>query len=222
LARLLQIAGVEVKVFERDLNKDARVQGATLDLHDDSGLKALEKCGLMDAFKANYRPGADKMRIVDSNAIIHFDDHVEKPHEDFGQQHFRPEIDRGPLRKILLASLNDETVVWNSKFQSMEKCGDGWEMIFENGNSTYADIVIGSDGANSKIRPYLTAIKPIYSGITMIDATIYNSALDSPKIHELLKGGKIFAFGGEKTLIVSSKEGAKCLFTQVAKQLKIG
>ncbi|MDH7462718.1 FAD-dependent monooxygenase [Chitinophagaceae bacterium 26-R-25] len=68
LARLLQIKGADVKVYERDANKDVRVQGATLDLHDDSGLEALRKAGLMDAFKENYRPNADRIRIVDSSA----------------------------------------------------------------------------------------------------------------------------------------------------------
>ncbi|MDQ0593510.1 2-polyprenyl-6-methoxyphenol hydroxylase-like FAD-dependent oxidoreductase [Chryseobacterium ginsenosidimutans] len=212
LARLLQLSGADVKVFERDLNRKVRVQGATLDLHEESGLKALKKAGLMDAFKAHYRPGADKMRILDNNAEIHFDDHQKKPMEEFGEEHFRPEIDRGPLRKILLESLNDGTVVWNSKFQSMQKFENGWELVFENGNTVHADIVIGADGANSKIRPFLTPIKPIYSGITMIDATIYNSEIESPKIHQLLKGGKIFAFGGEKTLIISSKEGGEMSF----------
>ncbi|AFM04791.1 2-polyprenyl-6-methoxyphenol hydroxylase-like oxidoreductase [Bernardetia litoralis DSM 6794] len=207
LARLLQIAGANVKVFERDVHKNVRVQGATLDLHKESGLKALQKANLMDAFKANYRAGAEKLRIVDSQGKIHFDDHQEKKMEEF-----RPEIDRGPLRKMLLASLNDETVIWNSKFQTMEKYKNGWKIFFENGNSTYADIVIGADGAKSKIRPFLTPIKPIYSGVTMIDATIHNAEIESPTIYKLLKGGKIFAFGNEKTLIVSSKEKGEMSF----------
>ena len=41
LARLLQLRGADVIVYERDVNKDVRVQGATLDLHEESGLKAL-------------------------------------------------------------------------------------------------------------------------------------------------------------------------------------
>ena len=65
LARLLQLKDADVKVYERDANKDVRVQGATLDLHEESGLAALQKAGLMDAFKANYRPGAEKMRVVE-------------------------------------------------------------------------------------------------------------------------------------------------------------
>ena len=59
IARLLQMNGVDVKVYERDFNKDARVQGTTLDLHHESGLAALRKANLLDEFKKNYRPGAD-------------------------------------------------------------------------------------------------------------------------------------------------------------------
>src|SRR6187402_1071931 len=75
LARLLQLKGVNVKVYERDFNKDLRVQGATLDLHYESGLKALRAAGLIDAFRENYRPGADKGRIVDKKGNIIYDEH---------------------------------------------------------------------------------------------------------------------------------------------------
>src|ERR1700744_5677761 len=70
LARLLQMKGADVKVYERDLHKDARAQGATLDLHDESGLKALREAGLIGQFMANYRPGAELVRILDKNAAI--------------------------------------------------------------------------------------------------------------------------------------------------------
>src|SRR5436190_23585969 len=89
LARLLQLKGATVKVYERDINKDARVQGTTLDLHEESGLKALRKAHLLDAFKTNYRPGADRMIIVNENARLFFSDHEGKPGEDFGNERFR-------------------------------------------------------------------------------------------------------------------------------------
>ena len=212
LARLLQLKGAIIKVYERDLNAAVRVQGATLDLHEKSGLAALNKGGLMDAFRANYRPGADRMRIVDNHAIIHFDDHEGKSEADFEDGFFRPEIDRGPLRKILLESLQHGTVVWDSQFLSMTAFENGWKLNFQNGSSAIVDIVIGADGANSKIRPFITSIKPFYSGVTMVEGNIYDSKKNSPKIYELLKGGKIFAFGGEKTLIVSSKGNGEMSF----------
>ncbi|GBF39774.1 FAD-dependent oxidoreductase [Leptospira johnsonii] len=205
LARLLQLKGVDVKVYERDFNKDVRVQGATLDLHFESGLKVLEKAGLMDAFKANYRPGADKGRIVDTRGKIIHDDHEKESYEDFGDERFRPEIDRGPLRNILLHSLQPDTVIWDSQFKSMLQVGDTWRLEFKNGTTATADIVIGADGANSKIRPFITPIKPFYSGILIVQGNVPNSETGASKIHQLLKGGKIYAYDGEKFLHVSSK-----------------
>jgi 2-polyprenyl-6-methoxyphenol hydroxylase-like FAD-dependent oxidoreductase len=70
LARLLQLKGADVKVFERDLNKNARVQGAPLDLHDDSGLAAIRKADLLEEFKQNYLVGADRELIMNENAEI--------------------------------------------------------------------------------------------------------------------------------------------------------
>ncbi len=212
LARLLQLKGASVKVYERDLNKDARVQGTTLDLHEESGLKALRQAQLLDAFKENYRPGADRMIITNENAEIFFSDHEGKPEAAFGSEHFRPEIDRGPLRKILLDSLHPDTVVWNSQFVSMEKQGNGWQLHFKNGSSSYADIVIGADGANSKIRPYITDIKAFYSGISGLMGSVYNPEDTVPHIHKLLKDGKIMAFGGGKCFTVASKGDGSMAF----------
>lgn len=200
LARLLQMNGASVKVYERDASRNVRVQGATLDLHDDSGLKALRKAGLIDAFNANYRPGADKMCITDQNGTVIYGD------EGGGEgEHFRPEIDRGPLRDILLDSLLTGTVVWNSQFVTLQQQADGIEIEFKNGTTVYPDLIIAADGANSKIRPYITPIKPFYSGITVLEGTVYDAENAISAINELLNGGKIFALGNEKTLIVGSK-----------------
>src|SRR5271170_7291237 len=76
LARLLEKRGIRVTVYERDVDKDVRVQGATLDLHEASGLAALREAGLMAAFEANYRPGADRVRIMNKHAAIMLDEHV--------------------------------------------------------------------------------------------------------------------------------------------------
>ena len=207
LARLLQMNGADVKVYERDFNQDVRVQGATLDLHEESGLNALAKAGLMEAFNANFRPGADALRIVDKHAKILLDDSVHAKKEIS-----RPEIDRGPLRKILLDSLQPDTVVWNSHLRSLKQIDNSWKLEFNNDTTALADIVIAADGANSKIRPLITPIKPFYSGVTIIEGIVYNAETASPKIHKLLNGGKIFALGDEKTLIVSSKGDGSLVF----------
>lgn len=206
LARILQMNGAAVKVYERDINRQARVQGATLDLHDDAGLKALREAGLFEAFKANYRPGADVMCIVDNNGHVVLEEHA------VAGDMSRPEIDRGPLREILLDSLHPGTVVWNSRFSSLTPQGEGWLLHFQDAVTAYADIVIGADGANSKIRPYITDIKPFYSGVTGLEGAVYNAAVNAPGISKLLNGGKIFAMGNNQCLIVSSKGDGSLVF----------
>ncbi|MEI7488736.1 MAG: NAD(P)/FAD-dependent oxidoreductase [Chryseobacterium sp.] len=210
LARLLQLKDADVKVYERDLNKEVRVQGATLDLHEKSGLEALQRAGLMHDFKANFRPDAGKLKVLDKNLNIYLDEHS----EENSHSEDRPEIDRAPLRKMLLGSLQPDTVVWDSHFISMEKHKEGWLLHFKNGTSYYADIVIAADGANSKIRPYITDIQPIYSGVTMVEGNIYNAEMNSPKIWKLINGGKIFALDNEYTLLLSTKgDGTLTFYT---------
>jgi 2-polyprenyl-6-methoxyphenol hydroxylase-like FAD-dependent oxidoreductase len=212
LARLLQRKGANVTVYERDENREVRVQGATLDLHFESGLKALEEAELMDAFKANYRPDNDRYRIVDQHATIVHDDHEKESTGTFGDELFRPEIDRGPLRDILLDSLFPGTVVWDSHIVSLESIDNTWKIIFKNGNTANADIIIGADGANSKIRPFVTPVKPFYSGLTYLVGNIPDSEKNAPKLHALLKGGKILAMGDSKTVFLSAKGDASLDF----------
>ena len=212
LARLLQLKGVNVKLYERDLNKNSRVIGSPLDMHEESGLAAIRAANLLEAFKKNYRPGADRMVIANEHAEIVYSDHDSKPEEDFGNEHFRPEIDRQALRNLFLDVLQTETVVWDSHFISMEKQNDGWLLKFKNGTTAYADLVIAADGVNSKIRPYLTDIKAFYSGITMLEGNVKGAKDNAPIIAKLLNGGKIMAFGNEKNLLLGQKENEEIGF----------
>lgn len=208
LSRLLQIQNADVKVYERDVKRDVRVQGATLDLHEGTGLEALKRAGLLDEFYQHHRPVASKMRLVDKSLHIAFDDH------DFAAitSETRPEIDRAPLRDILLNSLIPDTMVWDSHFVSMEKEKTGWRLHFKNGTSAYADIVIAADGANSKVRPYLSDIKPIYSGITLVEGNIYNAPKNAPKLFAFAKGGKVMAFDNEQFIGYGTKGDGSIMF----------
>jgi 2-polyprenyl-6-methoxyphenol hydroxylase-like FAD-dependent oxidoreductase len=184
------------------------VQGATLDLHEGTGLEALKRAGLLDEFYKHHRPAASKMLLVDGMLNIAFDDH------DFATitAETRPEIDRAPLRDILLNSLEPDTVIWNSHFVSMEKEKNGWRLHFKNGTNVYADLVIAADGANSKVRPYLSDIKPIYSGITLIEGNIYNAGKYVPKLFSFAKGGKVMAFDHGQFVGYGTKADGSIMF----------
>jgi 2-polyprenyl-6-methoxyphenol hydroxylase-like FAD-dependent oxidoreductase len=214
LARLLQQRGAEVIVFERDTDRTARQQGATLDLHDESGLRALTEAGLLGAFRQHYRPGADKIRLTDGQANILYDQHLESSAATFGQEHFRPEIDRGPLRDLLIDSLAPGTIVWDSQLLGLEPHAEGWQLRFSNGTTTYADLVVGADGANSKVRPLVTPIQPFFTGFTVVEGNVYEANQHTSALAALLRGGKIFGLDGKQSIIVSSKgDGSMSFYT---------
>ena len=195
LARLLQLQGGEVKVYERDHSQAARVQGAIVDLHFDSGLKVMEAAGLLEEFKANYLPGADNFRIVDPKANILFDEDNQGKDETFGNEHFRPEIARGTLRDVLITGLLPGTVVWDSQFVSMREVAGQWDLQFRNGTSAVADIVIGAEGYRSQIRSYLTDVKTLYSGAMIIQGDIEHPETDCPEMNSLINGANLMAMG---------------------------
>lgn len=214
LARLLQQQGIKVKVYERDADQYFRQQGATLDLHYDSGLKALRLAGLMDEFKQSYRPGAERVTIVDNNATVCYTERSKPPVTDLDSPYARPEIDRGPLRDLLIASLQEGTVVWNSRFTELTANGPGWTLHFESGSTACADFVIAADGANTKVRRYVTDIVRIYSGTTIVEGNIYHAAVNAPHLWQLTNGGKIFAHWAGKTIVLSAKgEGSLSFYT---------
>ena len=205
LARLLQLKGASVKVYERDFSDAARVQGAIVDLHFDSGLKVMEAAGLMDAFKANYMPGADNFRLVNENGKILLDEDSNLDNIGFGDECFRPEIDRGVLRKVLIEALIPGTVVWDSHFENMALVNDTWEITFKNGTRATADLVIGSDGYRSKIRPYVTNIKALYSGSTIIQGEIDHPEQACPEMDEFVNKANFIAMGTGKTIAVQPR-----------------
>ena len=205
LATLLQKKGVAVTVYERDTTRTKRIQGGTLDLHTESGLAALAKADLMDAFKASYRPDADKVRVLNQQADILDDEHARPVTTSFGDEYHRPEIDRAALRDLLLDSLQADTVVWDRHVISFESVDNRWRLVFQDGGTAMADIIIGADGANSKLRSLITPIKPFYSGVTIVEGNVNNSAVNAPQLDALLKGGKIMALGDSKTITISAK-----------------
>ena len=207
LARLLQMRGANVAVYERDHSREARVQGSALDLHEDSGLAALETAGLMDAFWANHRSDLDRLRLTDhSGTILH--DHPRKM-SGAGK---RPEIERGPLRDILLDSLIPGTVHWDRKLESSELRGNQVALHFAGADSVLADIVIGCDGANSRLRASVTPIRPEYVGVALVESVVPEAETAVPELWDLVGGAALIALGKERTVGMGTKPDGSILF----------
>ena len=207
LARLLQQGGAQVTVYERDQSRSARVQGSALDLHENSGLAAIEAAGLTDAFWANHRADLDRLRLVDaSGTVLH--DHLRRT-SGAGK---RPEIERGPLRDILLESLRPGTVQWDCKLESAAAQGEQVLLRFSGGKTALADIAIGSDGANSRLRELVTPIRPAYVGVSLVEGLVPEAKRAIPALSDLLGGSALIALGGERTVGMGTKPDGSVLF----------
>jgi 2-polyprenyl-6-methoxyphenol hydroxylase-like FAD-dependent oxidoreductase len=206
LARLLQQSGAQVAVYERDQSRNARVQGSALDLHEDSGLAALEAAGLREAFWANHRPDLDNLRLTDANGTV-LHDH---PRRMSGPGK-RPEIERGPLRDLLVDSLQPGTVHWDCKLESSEVQGEQVLLRFANGQTSVADIAIGSDGASSRLRELVTPIRPQYVGVSLVESLVPAGKHAIPELWDLLGGSALIALGGERTIGMGTKPDGSVL-----------
>ena len=60
----------------------------------------------------------------------------------------RPEIERGPLRDLLLDPLQVNTVQWDCKLESAELQAEQVLLRFASGQIALADIAVGCGGAN--------------------------------------------------------------------------
>lgn len=198
-ARVLQLHDIDVTVFEQEASADARPQGGTLDLHGDTGQVAMHTAGLHEQFRALARPEGQEMRAVDAKTaelLMH-----EVPAEG---DEFSPEIDRGQLRGILLDSLTPGTIHWGRPAESVTPLTGGTTRLhFADGSAETFDLVVGADGAWSRVRDALTGAKPGYSGVAFVEFGLD----DSDVRHHTLS-----ALAGQGTMV--AKVGGQALFAQ--------
>jgi 2-polyprenyl-6-methoxyphenol hydroxylase-like FAD-dependent oxidoreductase len=197
LARLLQVRGVAVSVYERDSSAGARRQGGSLDLRPDSGQRAIRAAGLEGVFARSSREEAKEFRLVTSDGV-EVPGAGEETHEDAG-----PEIDRGELRRLLLQSLCPGTVRWDHRVRDVVRTAEGrWRVEFAGQPPVEANLVVGADGIGSRVRRRLTDVTPVYTGHTMLAATLPRSSWRGSEISDVVGEGSVMFAGGEKTVFV--------------------
>ncbi len=209
LARVLHVHGIAATVYEADASADARTQGGMLDIHDYNGQLALKAAGLFDEFRRIIHEGGQASRVLDPHGTVLLD----QPDDGSGG---RPEVHRGDLRRILLDSLPDGTVHWGRKVTAIRPLGDGQhELTFADGSTVTTSLVVGADGAWSRIRPLLSDAKPEYVGTSYIETYLLDADARHPASAKVVGGGALYALTPGKG-IVAHRETNGVLHTYVA------
>ena len=193
LARLLHVHGIAATVLELDAGPAVRGQGGSLDLHADAGLRALELAGLTADFERAARHDDQDVHIYDPAGELLY--------AEVGAGGGRPEIDRAQLRRILLESLPAGTIEWGTRVSRVEPLAAGGRVHLANGGSRDFDLVVGADGAWSRVRPALTDERPAYTGVAFVELELADFDARHPDLARLVPHGKLIALGDRKTMI---------------------
>jgi 2-polyprenyl-6-methoxyphenol hydroxylase-like FAD-dependent oxidoreductase len=209
LARVLHVHGIPVTIYEADPSAEARTQGGQLDIHQEDGQAALAAAGLIDQFRAIIHEGGDALRVLGQDGTVLLD----APSDEGGAA--RPEVLRGDLRQILLDSLPAETIKWGKKLTVVRSLGDGrYELTFADGSTVTSGLLVGADGAWSKIRPLLSDATPEYTGNTFIETYLYDADERHPATAEAVGDGAMYALT-PGTGITAHREAENILHTYV-------
>ncbi len=203
LARILARRGVAAVVFEAEEHPLARPQGGSLDLHAESGQLALREAGLTAEFAALARYDDQYDALYDAQGVLH----MELAEPGGGD---RPEIDRTQLRAILLASLAEGVVRWGSKVTGVEALADGRHRVMSGERSLGAfDLVVGADGAWSRVRPLVSPETPSYTGVLAIELNLEEVDTRHPGVAAMIPRGKIAALGVSRGFIAQRSSGGQ-------------
>ncbi|MFY1622693.1 FAD-dependent oxidoreductase [Micromonospora sp. WMMD735] len=196
-ARVLHRLGHPVAVLERDHGPDSRPPGGTLDLHEGLGQLALDKAGLTARFRELSRPEGQAMRILDPAGTVLRD---WRPRPD---ERANPEIDRGQLRGLLLDSLD---VRWGQKVTQVVPT-DGALVHLADGRQETFDLVVGADGAWSRVRPAVSPATPYYTGVTAVETSLDDVDTRHPDLAELIGDGALAVYGVNRAIVAQRNSG---------------
>lgn len=203
MAKLLQQVGVEITVYERDKDAQTRVWGGTLDLHKNSGQKAMKKAGLLQTYYDLSQPMG--VIFADEKGTILS---TRKP--TLENQYDNPEINRNALRNMLLHSLKSNTVVWDRKCIGLEEQNDKWLLRFENQPDAIADFVIVANGGTSNARDFVTDSQVEETGTFIIQGDIFSPEKECPEFYQFCDGNRLMT-AHQGNLLVANPDNSGLL-----------
>lgn len=196
MAKLLQQTGIDITLYERDTDPEARIWGGTLDLHKGSGQEAMKKAGLLQTYYDLALPMGVNFADEKGNIIT-----TRNPTPE--NQFDNPEINRNALRKMLLDSLKSDTVIWDRKLTGLKEQNGKWILDFENKPNATADFVIVANGGMSRARNFVSDIEVEETGTFIIQGDIHQPETNCPDFFKLCNGNRLMTAHQENLLVAN-------------------
>jgi 2-polyprenyl-6-methoxyphenol hydroxylase-like FAD-dependent oxidoreductase len=201
LARVLHVHGIPATVCEAEASPVARRQGGMLDIHPWNGQPALEAAALTAEFRELVLAGRESYRVLDRHGTVLLD----RPDDGTGE---RPEVQRGELRQLLLDSLPPGTVHWGRKVTAVRALGEGrHEVSFADGATVVSSLLVGADGAWSRVRPLLSDAVPSYVGVSVVETFLLDADTRHPAAAKAVGAGSMFALAPGKGILAHRESG---------------
>lgn len=215
LGALLHQRNIPFTIYElrpRPTAADLDEPSGMLDLHEDSGLAAVRACGLFDQFLPFTAECEESMIVADQDGNVLHADQGGSGSGDRAEYH-RPEISRHNITRLMLSVLPEGVVQYETKVvvaaaaasaARRSKAGEeagGDEVVLlelEHGGRTTEekfDLVVGADGAWSRIRPLLSEARPQMSGLHYITLIIRDVTKQYPVLAARVGKGSYMALG---------------------------
>lgn len=203
LGALLHQRSIPFTIYElrpRPTEAELAEPSGMLDLHEESGLAAIRACGLYEQFVPLTGDCEESMIVADKHGKI--------LHSDEGGAAERPEISRHNIIKLFLSKIPGSSIKYGTKLLSAERDSTTGEVTLRLSPSSDAgtivsetyDLVIGADGAWSKIRPILSDVKPQSSGLQYLTLLIRDIMTRYPHLASLVGQGSFLALGNKHGL----------------------
>lgn len=200
LARLLLMQNIPCTIFEGEPSIDYRSQGGTLDLRARTGLAAIKRANLWDEFQEHARYDGESLLLTDKHLTTWMRRSPSRANTKQKSQD-APEIDRSDLRRILIDSLPLDCIKWNMRLARVDCKNTIPELHFVNGHiERNFDIIVGAEGAWSKVRSLLSDEKPFYAGLGGWTMLIPDAERTAPDVYKLVNRGSVFAFSDGKSM----------------------
>lgn len=172
-AIMLQRAGFPVSIYEQ-APQIARI-GAGIQLGANV-MRVMRALGLAEAlYGIGLVPDAYQSREWDTGRVL-----FDVPVRDWAAAYGMPNLimHRGDLQAVMAAALLPGTVVFDKHLLDVQVQAGRARLVFAGGDAAEADIVIGADGVDSRVREVMHgAEKPIYTGVVAYRAIFPTSLL---------------------------------------------